>query len=183
MQVPLQITFRGMEPSEALEAAIRKRAEKLERFYDHIISCRVAVERRHRHHHKGNLYHVRVDVTVPHGEIVASRDPGKDHSHEDAYVAIRDAFDAVRRQLEDYARRQRGEVKVHEGPPQGRIAELEPERGTGWIETPDGREVFFHRNALLNATYDELRVGMPVRFSEQEGSDGPRATAVRVLEE
>jgi ribosome-associated translation inhibitor RaiA len=78
------------------------------------MSCRVVIELHHRHHHQGNLYHVRVDLKVPDAEIVASREPAEHHAHEDVYVAIRDAFNAVRRRLEDYIRRRRGVVKAHE---------------------------------------------------------------------
>jgi ribosomal subunit interface protein len=114
MKLPLQITFRNTDRSEALEAHIRKKAEKLDQICDDIMSCRVMVEASHRHHHKGNLYHTRIDITVPEHEIVVSRDPQDNHAHEDAYVAIRDAFDAARRQLEDYTRKRRGDVKTHE---------------------------------------------------------------------
>lgn len=116
MQLPLQITFRNVEPSEAIEARIRKEAKRLERFYDRIMGCRVVVELPHKHHHKGNLYHVRIDLTVPGGELVVNREPAQHQAYRDLYVAIRDAFDAVQRQLEDYVRRQRGDVKTHEVP-------------------------------------------------------------------
>ena len=118
MQIPLEITFRGMEPSAAVEAKIRTKAEKLERFFEHIMACRVAVEVPHSHHHKGKLYRVRVDVTVPDGELLASRGNDEDRAHEDIYVVIRDAFNAVQRQLEDYARRRRGDIKSHPVPGQ-----------------------------------------------------------------
>lgn len=113
MQLPLQITFRDIPHSDAIEAAIQEKAAKLEQFYDRIMSCRVIIEAPHGHRHKGNLYHVRVELTVPDGELVVSRAPKEHKAHEDAYVAIRDAFDAARRQLQDYARKQRGEVKSH----------------------------------------------------------------------
>ena len=109
MQLPVQISFRDMEPSGAVEAKIRERVAKLERFYDRIMGCRVVVESPHRHHHQGKLFHVRVDLTVPGGEFAVTREPAERHSHEDVFVAIRDTFDAVQRQLEDYARRQRGD--------------------------------------------------------------------------
>jgi ribosomal subunit interface protein len=111
MQLPLEIVFQNLGPSPAIEAEIRKRAKKLDRFHDRIMSCRVVVEAPHKHQHSGNLYRVLVDVTVPGGELIANRSPDRNHSHEDVYVAIRDAFDAIRRQLEDHARRQRGSVK------------------------------------------------------------------------
>jgi len=113
MQLPLQVTFRGMDPSAAVEARIRERAAKLDRYHTHIMACRVVVETPHRHHHHGKLFHVRVDVTVPNHELVVNREPAQHKSYEDVYVAIRDAFDATQRQLEDLARRQHGIVKSH----------------------------------------------------------------------
>lgn len=112
MKLPLQIAFRNMDPSDAVEAKIRARAGSLERFAAGITSCRVAVEKQDRHRHQGNLFRVRVDLTVPGRELVAGGKRDADPAHADVYVAIRDAFDAARRQLEDYARRRRGDVKV-----------------------------------------------------------------------
>lgn len=108
MQIPLQITIRDIEHSEALEARIRSKAAKLDEFFSHIISCRVVVELPHKHHHQGKQFNVRIDIGVPGSEIVVNRD----HA-EDVYVALRDAFDAAKRQLEDYARKVRGDVKTH----------------------------------------------------------------------
>ena len=113
MQVPLQIRFHDLEPSEFVEAAVRKHAERLERFNSRIISCRVSVAAAHKRHHKGNLYRVTVDVRTPAGEVAVSRSPEAHHEHEDVYVAIRDAFNAARRRLQDRARVQRGKVKTH----------------------------------------------------------------------
>lgn len=124
MQIPLQITFRHMEPSEALEAKIREKADALERFAEHITSCRVTVEAPHQHHQQGKLFNIKVDITLPGHEIVADRHPDKHHAHEDVYVALRDAFKAARRQLEDYTRKRRGEVKKHDTPPQTNPEEL-----------------------------------------------------------
>ncbi|MDO8264727.1 MAG: ribosome-associated translation inhibitor RaiA [Gallionella sp.] len=109
MQIPLQITIRDVEHSEALETHIRDKAKKLDEFFDHIMSCRVVVEMPHKHHHQGKQFNVRIDIGVAGGEIVVNRD----HA-EDVYVALRDAFDAAKRQLEDYARKLRGDVKKHE---------------------------------------------------------------------
>ena len=95
MQLPLQITFRHMEHSAALEARVRQRAEELDQFFDRIISCRVVVECSHRRHQQGNIFEVRVDLTVPGREIVVGREPGVNHAHEDPYVAVRDAFDKL----------------------------------------------------------------------------------------
>ena len=119
MQIPLQMSFRNMEPSAAIETDVREKAAKLEKFFDRITSCRVMIEAPHRHHHKGKLYQVRIDITVPGQEIVVSHEGPHNHAHEDVYVAIRDAFNAAGRQLEDYARKSRGQVKRHTqpGPP------------------------------------------------------------------
>lgn len=175
------ITFRNMEPSAALEATIREKVAKLDEFSHEIMSCRVMVEAEHRHHHQGNLYHVRVDLTVPGKEIIANRSPKERKSNEDIYVAVRDAFDATRRQLEDYARTRRREVKAHETPAHGKIIEVTPAEDYGRIETPDGRNIYFHRNSLVNAAFDDLAEGMEVSFAEEMGEEGPQASSVHLL--
>jgi ribosomal subunit interface protein len=114
MQAPLEIVFHNVDRSPSVEAAVRERAAKLELFAENITSCRVAVEAPHKNHQQGNLYTVRVDLRFPGGEIVANRSHSEDHAHEDVYVALRDAFKAVRRQLQDRQRIRRGEVKSHE---------------------------------------------------------------------
>jgi len=180
MQLPLQITFRNMEPSEAIEAKIRERSERLDRVYERITSCRVVVEAPHRHHHQGNLVHLRIDLKVPNGELVVNREPDQHHAHEDAYVAVRDAFDAMQRQLEDFARRQRADVKLHEPPALGRVASLFPEDGYGFISTGDGREIYFHKNSVVDDSFAQLSIGSGVRFVETMGEKGPQATTVHV---
>jgi len=180
MQTPLQITFRNIDASPAVEAKVRKRVEELEQFYDRIISCRVMIEAPNRRHREGSLYHIRVDLKVPGREIVVKRDPPEHHAHEDIYVAVRDCFDAVRRQLEDHARRLRGDIKTHEAPGHGRIANLIAEKDYGFIDASDGTEVYFHRNAVAHESFDNLAVGDEVRFTvhPDEGEKGPQASAV-----
>lgn len=106
MPIPLQIRFRNMDPSPAVEERIRKKAAKLERFHDRILSCTVVVEAPHRHHHQGKLYSVRVDISVPGKDVIVGRAKPIDHAHEDVYVAVRDAFVAV-------TRKKRGSVTTH----------------------------------------------------------------------
>lgn len=108
MQIPVQVTFHGMPASAALETAIRQYAGKFDRFHPHLISCRAVVEHVARHQRQGKEYTVRLDIRVKGGEIAINRD----HA-EDAFVAVREAFDAARRRLEDHARRRRGAVKTH----------------------------------------------------------------------
>lgn len=178
MQLPLQMTFRDMPRSETVEAKIRERAEKLNRFYDRIMGCRVVVEAPHTHHHQGKRYHVRIDLTVPNGELVVSKDQHADRTHEDVYVAVRDAFDAVQRQLKNHARKQRHNIKTHGAIPRGKVTEVFPHMDYGLIHTNDGREVYFHRNSVLNGGFDHLELGTPVRFAEEMGEEGPQASTV-----
>ena len=117
MQMPLQITFRNMEPSAAVEERVRERMDRLDQYYDRIMSCRVVVEAPHRHHHQGKVFHVRLDLTLPQAELIVNREPEENRAHEDVFVAIRDAFDAMQRQVLDYVRKHRGDVKTHEPPP------------------------------------------------------------------
>ncbi|WP_305910062.1 HPF/RaiA family ribosome-associated protein [Methylomarinum sp. Ch1-1] len=179
MQIPLQIIFRGIPPSEAVEANIREKAAKLEQFNSHIMSCRVAVEADHQHSHQGNLYHVRIDITTPQKELVVSREHHDKHAHEDVYVAVRDAFRAARRQLEDYSRIIRGEVKTHDLQGNGVVARLIPEEDHGFIEAnEDGHELYFHRNSVRGKGFDALEVGSKVRYVEEEADPGPQASSV-----
>ncbi len=112
MEKPLEITFRGLDPSDAIENNIRERASKLERFFADIMSMQVVVEAPHKHQNKGKHYRVLIDIMVPEKEIVANRSPDDNAAHEDAYVAIRDAFEAAQRQLEAYRDRRTGNVKA-----------------------------------------------------------------------
>ena len=115
MLVPLQITYRGMDESAALSAVVQAKVRKLERFYEHIGGCRVLIEIPHRHKRTGEHVHVRIDLTVPGQELVVEREPALRARHEDAYVAVTDAFRAARRELLDWSRRHRGDVKSHTG--------------------------------------------------------------------
>ena len=103
------------------------------------------------------------------------------YSHEDIYVAIRDAFDATQRRLADYAQRQRGDVKPREAPPVVRVTKLFPTEGYGFITTLDGREIYFHKNSVLNDAFDRLEVGSEVQYVEEEGEKGPQASTVRLV--
>jgi cold shock CspA family protein len=122
-----------------------------------------------------------VEVGVPDTRLVSSREPDEHHAYTDVYVAIRDAFDSMRRQLEDYARRRRRQVKAHEAPPHGRIVEMHPDEDYGKIESPDGRLIYFHRNSVVDADFDRLEVGAEVRFDVEMGDRGPQASTVHLV--
>jgi cold shock CspA family protein len=168
------------------------------------MSCRVTVEAPHRHHHKGKSYVVRIDMTVPGGEVVVNHEPkhlvaaraahaeelenalaenhepSKHAAREDVYVAIRDAFNAAARKLQDHARRRRGEIKIHESTPLARVTKIFPFEDYGFLQTPDGREVYFHKNSVLPPGFDRLEVGTEVHYAEELGEKGPQASTVRV---
>ncbi|WP_448873889.1 HPF/RaiA family ribosome-associated protein [Desulfobulbus propionicus] len=183
MQVPLQVTFRNTAPSEAVEAEVRKRVEKLNRYHGNIVSCRVVVEAPLPNKQKGGLYKIRIDLTCPESKIEVNRDPDpRNQAHEDVYVALRDAFDAANRKLEQYTARRKGEVKQHEESASlGKITHLSPMEDYGTITTPDLREIYFHRNSVLNAAFDSLNIGAKVSFREEDGDKGPQASSVKVV--
>lgn len=175
MPFPLTITYRDLTPSPAIEGFVRRWASRLETVYDRVERCQVVIERPHQHHRHGQRYHVRVTLAVPGPDIEVSRDHALDGAHEDLYVAIRDAFRAARRQLEDHARRQRADVKTHVEPEHGRVTYLDVEREWGYLDA-DGRQVYFHRNSVID--HAELAVGDEVRFTDEPGVEGPQATSV-----
>jgi len=181
MQVPVQVTFRHMPKSDQVEAECWKEAAKLDRYFDRIMGCRIVIDEPHRHHAIGNLFQVRIDVTVPGGELVITREPPQHHESEDFHVALREAFDSMRRRLEDHVRTRRGDIKVHKSTPTGRVARLFADEGYGFIEDTGGREIYFHRNSVLGAAYHDLKVGDEVSFTEEAGEKGAQASTVHLL--
>jgi cold shock CspA family protein len=177
MKLPVQVTFRNMDASDAVEQAIRRKVAWLERFHPRLMACRVAVEAPHRHRRRDTLYRVRVGLTLPGGEIIAGRAPAAREAHRDVYVALRDAFAAARCILQDKARRQRGQIKSHAGTAYARVARILPEEGYGLLETEDGREVYFHAHSVLDG-FGRLKVGSRVRYAEEAGDEGPQASTV-----
>ncbi len=182
MESPLQIVFRDVSPyEELLGGEIRRWAGKLDKRFPRVVSCRVAVEKANNRHRQGNLYKATVRVKVPGKMIVVSREHPLHHSHEDIYVAVHHAFEEATRQLEEYARVKQRDVKDHDGLPHGIIARLHPD-GYGFITTPEGREIYFHKNSALDG-FENLAAGQEVRFEEEEGEKGPQASTVKVVRE
>lgn len=134
MAVPLRIVFKGMDPSPAVTARIEERVAKLGRLSGRATKCRVTVEAPHRRQLHGKLYVVHVDITVPGEELAVSHSHRNDHAHDDVYVAIRDAFDAAARRLQDHVRKKRGEVKSHRRAPRA----IAPERAAARRRTASG---------------------------------------------
>jgi cold shock CspA family protein/ribosome-associated translation inhibitor RaiA len=198
VRLPLQITFRDMHHSEAIEEWIRAEAAKLDTFYNRIMRCRVAIEVPHRHHRKGSSYRLRIDLIVPGEEIVVKRQPSLSHrvqqlgqseikkqlelktQHKNLRRAINDAFKAAGRRLQDYARRQRGDVKSHAPLRVARVSKILPDEGYGFLTSDDNRGIYFHKNSVLNRAFSRLKVGTVVRFLEEQGEKGPQASTVRI---
>lgn len=184
MRLPLEISFRNIRKTEALEALIREKADDLKLMHDSIMSCRVAVEVPQQHQRSGRAYRIRVILTVPPGhELVVSRDPSGGDLHEELTSVIRDAFEAARRQLQKLAEKQRGRVKTHpEQELMGMVVRLFREEGYGFLRALDGREIYFHRNAVRNDDFDRIEVGTGVRFDEGLGEEGPQASTVQIVD-
>ncbi|MBI5495049.1 MAG: HPF/RaiA family ribosome-associated protein [Deltaproteobacteria bacterium] len=177
----LQITFKEMAPSAALEARIREHAAKLGRFHPDPMTLRVVVSCPHQHHLAGKRFHVALMARVRGHELVANRTPDEHHAYVDPYIAVHDAFHALRRVLMEHARVRRGDTKLHEPTPHGVVVSLFPEDGYGVLATPDERDIYFHRNSVVNGSFDEVHVGTQVRYAEETGEQGPQASSVFVL--
>lgn len=182
MKVPIQVVFRNMDRSDFVESQILEKAGKLDRVFDRIISCRITVEIPHKSHSKGNEHEVTIDIAVPEKKIVVNRSAsGTEKSADLALAAFKEALEAAKRQLEDYARKRRGHVKVHEEPqPAARITQIFSDEGYGFLETNDGREIYFHSNSVVNDKFDRLSIGTEVTYVEQAGAEGPQASTVKV---
>ncbi len=185
MQEPLEITFRDVLRTDALERLIAQESEKLEKVSDHITSVTVAVEKPQAHQRFGNPFRVRVEVLVPPGHrLVSKREPGEGDMHEPLEKVIRDAFEAVRKRLRKLMDLQKGRTKQHpEQQLQGVVSKIFPGEGYGFLQAlEDGREIYFHRNSVIHDNFGRLEVGTGVRFSEEAGDSGPQASTVWIVD-
>lgn len=181
MDDPLEIRFHNLDPSEALEDAIRERVAKLDKLYPRLTRCVVSVEQLHRQHRKGNPFEVHIDLWVPGGHLAVTREPHhpkEKYASPDAYKAMRDAFDAAERQLLDYKRQINGDVKIHNDFFHGQVAALHPDRDHGFVLTNTGTLLYFHRNSLMDGDLEDLKAGQPVHYVETAGDTGPTAAKV-----
>lgn len=181
--IPVRIVWHHVEPSPTVESRIHQQAERLARLCPEALDCLVTVDAPPRHHHHGGLWGVRIDLSVPHGEVlVGGGDHALDHRFEDLHVAVDAAFRALRRRYQDWQRVRRHDVKVHAEPALATVARISKARRHGFLETPDGREIYFHANAVLGSGFRALRPGSRVRFVEEPGEQGPQASTVEPLE-
>lgn len=162
MAIPHEITFRdGLENTEALNSKIEKNIEKLSRFFHRIESCKVVVDILQKKQSQGKLFHVTIEVLVPGKKLIANK-----HANQDLYVSIRDAFDAMNKQLQEYAAQIRGDVKFHIEALEGVVARIFDDYG--FIRSVDGREFYFHAPNVVSPGFDSLDIGSKVRFTESD---------------
>jgi cold shock CspA family protein/ribosome-associated translation inhibitor RaiA len=179
MQTPVEIDFQGMDARPELHTAIAEHVAELEHHYGRVTACRVVLKGPGGHHQTGGLYEVNIHLALPDGrEVNVNRTAKADERHSDLTFAINDAFKRARRQLQDHVRELQGQVKHHEGSPIGTVVRLDPSGEFGFLESNDGREIYFHRNSVLDDAFPRLTVGTRVTFAEEEGEKGTQASTV-----
>lgn len=183
MQVPVHVVLKKVPQPAAVREEALKAASVLERFHGRVTACRIAVSNPDARHRSGGLFDVHLVLQVPGGrEIVVNRRAGDQPEREHLNVALRKAFAQARRKLQDTAREMRGDVKRHEPGTTGRVAKLFNRSGYGIITTGDEREIYFHRNSVVDGKFAKLALGARVRFVETEGEKGPQASTVVPLQ-
>jgi cold shock CspA family protein len=181
MQIPLELTYQDVDRSEWSENFIRRQADRLERYADYIISCRVTLSQPHRHQHSGRPWRVRVEVTIPPGHVLdAVAEPLEVETTVELRTVIRDAFKAMEKQLLRLKNMQHGEVKTHEAQT-ALVTRLVPDESYGFLKTPEGEEIYFHRSSVLHQEFGRLAIGTEVRFEATMGDQGCRATSVHIV--
>jgi len=181
MDVPLEIAFHNLESSTAVETRIRERVAKLEKLFPRLVACRVVVEAPHRQHQKGNIYRVRIEMSVPGEDLVVSKEPNRAQERfadPDVYTVLKDAFDTAERMLKDFKGKQSGDVKIHDTPMHGHIMRINPANDFGFLRTAQGSQLWFHRNSVMNEELETFAEGDPVHYVEVLGETGPQASKV-----
>jgi ribosome-associated translation inhibitor RaiA/cold shock CspA family protein len=179
MDRPLTVAFHGFDASATLRPLIERKAAELERFHPHLVGCEVTVELPHRRKQHGNKWRVKIVAAVPGEDVRVTREADDKDRHEDPVATVNDAFAALKRMLGDRRHKEVGETKHHEAAPTARIHALGADHG--FLSTLDGRQLYFHRNAVLDQAFDRLAVGAAVAFVEEDGVEGPQASTVRPL--
>lgn len=182
MQTPVEIECQGMSGSPEIRAALAKHVGELEERFGRVTACRVVLKGPGGHHRTGGLYEVNIRLALPNGrEVNVDRTAKADERHSDLTFAINDAFKRARRRLQDHARRLQGQIKQHEDQPVATVARLDESGEFGFLRAGDGREIYFHRNSVLDGAFSRLAVGSRVIFAEAMGEKGPQASTVKLL--
>ncbi len=184
MQVPLELTFRHLDKSPAVEALIRRRVEKLEQYRHNIISCRVLVERPHQHESSGSPYRVLLSLGVPPvKDVIIDSRPGQHELGESLQTIVNRTFDSAERRLKRLTERQRGNVKADAQRDNMAMVRRKFEAGGyGFLESLDGEEVYFHEHSVLNDNFKRLEIGTLVRFEAELGDEGLQASSVQIVD-
>ena len=182
MQTAPEIIFHDVDRSSWVENYIQERLQRLDRFADGITSCRVSLTQEQASQHKGNRYSVMIEVRVPPNHDLAAKKAKLIHDMQTQLPALINlAFGAIERQLKKTAQLRRGDDKRHDGQPHGIVEKLFDE-GYGFLrEIGDDRQVYFHRNSVLHGDFDRLVIGTEVRFTPQDGENGPQASSVQIV--
>lgn len=185
MDVPPEIAFRNVEPTEELKQGILDGIDKLEEVYDRLVACRVMVEDTTPARHSGNEYKVRLEMSIPNKTVMVEKDHTESEDHVDVHQMLREAFNVGRKRLKKMKDVRRDHGRNHDLPPHGRIARLlTDETGVryGFLLDREGTQIYFHENALADdLDYDDLEVGDEVRFAAAAGDEGPQASTVARL--
>jgi cold shock CspA family protein len=185
MQTPVEIDFHGLTANEQLRACVMKNISTLEQRFGRITACRVVIKAPSERHRTGGACEVAIKLSLPQGRQVdiARSEKGEqtDDRLADPVVAIKTAFKRARRRLQDQARRMRGQVKSHDGPPVATVKRFDAVTGFGFLETQDGREIYFHKNSVRDGSAGQFSPGTRVTFFEEMGNKGPQASTVKVL--
>ena len=181
-QMVPEISFHGLERSDWVENYVAERLNKLERFAQGITRCRVTLNQEHGSHRKGNRYSVMIEVRIPpQHDLAATKHKDIRDLPNELSALINSAFSAIERQVKRTAALRRHEEKAHDGEVHGIVEKLFPE-GYGFLRTLEGnREIYFHRNSVLNDGFDRLALGTEVRFTPEEGEEGPQASSVHIV--
>jgi cold shock CspA family protein len=182
MDQPLEIVFRNMRPSKEIEAEIRMRVAKLEKIFQKVVSCRVAIELPNKREKTDDIPNVSVELHVPGKTLVVRREHHAKERHQKPNVttALHDAFEAAALKLKDYKERLQRDVKDHPSPLRARISNLRRDRDFGFLTTSEGKELYFHKNSVMNGAFEMLKDGDVVQYVEGAGDTGPTASKVWV---
>lgn len=183
MQVPVEITYRGLRPTPREEALVAQKLAQLEAHHPGIISCHLTAGPAQGRQRSGTVQEVTLEVRLPGDRLVVRRHHADAPGHAHLAPVLRDAFDAMTQALSAHRARRRGDIKASAGPMQGRVSALCPDRDCGEILGNDHRLIYFHKNSVLGAGFDSLRLDDPVSYSliEGEGVQGPQASSVHPL--
>lgn len=184
MDVPLEIACPDFEMTDNIRNLVNDLAAELERLCDHITSCRVTIEMPQKHQEAGNPLEVRIETHIPPGHhLVVKRRTGESEMHEDLLGVLNESFQAMEKQVKKVDAMRRGDVKSHpEQAVNALVSAIYPDQDCGFLESAEGREIYFHRNSVAHDDFERLTVGTGVHYVEASGEHGPQASTVKIAD-